>query len=223
MKSSYSLCDAPMAYIAQVAPRNGACRTNQGTACVLPTGLDHHRRYPGHQRNAIKCARKAKVAVCDINSVMIDGQSNRSGRRRRRPRATCRCLRMETSKMVEGVMAKGAASTRWSATPASSRTQFKKMSEDSFDRHRRQPEGVTAAPRPSSTSCWPKFGVHPERIVDRRHLCNFGRPITLRPNSAIGMVKTWARALGSKGIHAPTRSVPATYTRPFSRRCRPKC
>jgi len=61
-----------------------------------------------------------------------------------------------------------------------------------------------------------------QRIVDRRHLRQLRTDnYAATKFGVIGMVKTWARELGSKGIRA-NAICPGYISTPILRRCRPR-
>jgi len=175
---------------------------------------------------AIKFAKEgAKVAVCDINLVLID----ETVKQIRDAGGEAAGFRVDVTdkesiaKMVEGVMAKwGRVDTLVNNAGIVQDAQFKKMSEDQFDRVidvnlkgvYNCTKAVVDIMLAQNSGCI----LNASSIVGLYG--NFGQTnYAATKFGVIGMVKTWARELGSKGF-APMRSVPGISRRRFSRRCR---
>jgi 3-oxoacyl-[acyl-carrier protein] reductase len=78
------------------------------------------------QATAVKFAKEgAKVAACDINKASVDGTVRRitDGGGRAMGFVVDGTKKDSIARMVDGVMAKWGASTRWSTTRGSSRTR----------------------------------------------------------------------------------------------------
>jgi len=158
---------------------------------------------------AIKFAKEgAKVAVCDINLVLID----ETVKQIRDAGGEAAGFRVDVTdkesiaKMVEGVMAKwGRVDTLVNNAGIVQDAQFKKMSEDQFDRVidvnlkgvYNCTKAVVDIMLAQNSGCI----LNASSIVGLYG--NFGQTnYAATKFGVIGMVKTWARELGSKGIRA---------------------
>src|SRR4030095_11381935 len=192
-------------------PRSGACRTNEGNRMRLTgkVSIITGAAQGIGRATAIKFAKEgAKVAVCDINLVMID----ETVKLIRDAGGEAAGFRVDVTdkesiaKMVEGVMAKwGRVDTLVNNAGIVQDAQFKKMSEDQFDRVidvnlkgvYNCTKAVVDIMLTQNSGCI----LNASSIVGIYG--NFGQTnYAATKFGVIGMVKTWARELGRKGIRA---------------------